>query len=370
MVLHLGLLSWAAVGIVALARHRAGAVTVRGDEENRFAFLVKSLEAFVVAGLLAIAGGLLTAITFGLFNALSIELPNAVQRLFVAGGAGLIAVVAVALVYDPGAAPAEQATDEGLSKLVALLMRLMLPLVVGVLLVYLAFIPFNWREPFENRDVLMIFNAMLFAVVALLMGATPVHGAELGEKGQTWLRRGIIALAVLALLISLYALAAILYRTAADRITPNRLLFIGWDLVNIAILAALLIQQARSGRPGWLRAMHRTFAAGAVLYLAWSLAGLLALPWLFRGDPADAAGLPRLIQEIVYEHAEPILLKCSTSPHVYRLQAGQKRWIRDIPTFEAEGYRWSDVQHVPCDDLRVVPDGETIPPSAGPPPKP
>ena len=370
MVLHLGLLSWAAVGIVALARHRAGADTVRGDEENRFAFLVKSLEAFVVAGLLAIAGGLFTAITFGLFNALGIELPNAVQRLFVAGGAGLIAVVAVALVYDPGAAPAEQAADEGLSKLVALLMRLLLPLAGGVLLVYVAFIPFNWREPFESRDVLLIFNAMLFAVVALLMGATPVHGAELGEKGQTWLRRGIIALAVLALLISLYALAAILYRTAADRITPNRLLFIGWDLVNIAILAALLIQQARSGRPGWLRAMHRTFAAGAVLYLAWSLAGLLALPWLFRGDPADAAGLPRLIQEIVYEHAEPILLKCSTSPHVYRLQAGQKRWIRDIPTFEAEGYRWSDVQHIPCDDLRVVPDGETIPPGAGPPPQP
>ena len=27
----------------------------------------------------------------------------------------------------------------------------------------------------------MIFNAMLFAVVALLMGATPVHKADLGS---------------------------------------------------------------------------------------------------------------------------------------------------------------------------------------------
>jgi hypothetical protein len=107
MVLHLGLLSWAAVGIVALARHRAGAVTVRADSENRFAFLVRSLEAFVVAGLLAIAGGLFFAITSGLFDALGIQLPVVVQRLFVAGGAGLIAVVAVALVYDPEAVPAE-----------------------------------------------------------------------------------------------------------------------------------------------------------------------------------------------------------------------------------------------------------------------
>jgi hypothetical protein len=362
MVLHLALLAWVAVGIVALARRR--------DAQNRFAFLVRSLEAFVVAGLLAIAGGLFTAITFGLFNALGIQLPDAVLRLFVAGGGGLIAVVAVALVYDPAAAPSQQPTDEGLSKLVALLMRLLLPLAVGVLLVYLAFIPFNWREPFENRDVLMIFNAMLFAVVALLVGATPVHGAELGERGQTWLRRGVIALAVLALLVSLYALAAILYRTANDRITPNRLLFIGWNLVNIAILAALLVQQARSGRPRWLPAMHRTFAVGAVLYLAWSVAGLLALPWLFCGDPADVTGLPPSIQGIVFERAEPILLKCATSPHIYLLQGGQKRWIQDIPTFEAEGYRWSDVVYVTCDDLRLVPDGETIPSGVGPPPQP
>jgi hypothetical protein len=362
MVLHLGLMAWAAVGIVALAR--------RGDGENRFAFLVRSLEAGVVAGLLAIAGGLFTAITFGLFNALGIEPPDAVLRLFVAGGGGLIAIVAVALVYDPAAAPSEQASDEGLSKLLPLLMHLLLPLAVGVLLVYLAFIPFNWREPFENRDVLMIFNAMLFAVVALLVGATPVHGAELGMRGQTWLRRGVIALAVLALLISLYALAAILYRTANDRITPNRLVFVGWNLVNIAILAALLVQQARSGRQHWLPAMHRTFAAGAVLYLASSVVGLLALPWLFRGNPADVSSLPPSIQRIVYERAEPILLICAGSPHIYLLRSGEKRWIRDIPTFEAEGYRWSDVQYVTCEDLRLVPDGDTIPPGAGPPPLP
>jgi hypothetical protein len=362
MALHLALLSWAAVGIVALAR--------RGDAKNRFAFLVRSLEAGVVAGLLVIAGVLLTVITFGLFSALGIDLPQVVQRLFGAGGGGLIAVVAVALVYDPRAAPAEQSADEGLTKLVALLMRLLLPLSVVVLLVYLAFIPFNWREPFENRDVLVVFNAMLFAVVALLMGATPVHDGELSEKGQTWLRRGVIALAVLALVISLYALAAIVYRTANDRLTPNRLLFIGWNAVNIAILVMLLVRQARSGRPGWLPAVHRTFAVGAVFYVAWAAAGLLLAPWLFRGDPAGVAGLPRPIQEIVYEHPEPILLKCYESPHVYLLQDGRKLWVRDIPTFEAEGFRWSDVQYIGCADLRLVPDGETIPPGAGPPPQP
>lgn len=363
MVMHLGLLAWAAVGFVALAG---------GDsDENRFAFLAKSMEAIVVAGLLAIAGGLFTAITIGLFNALDIQPPEVVLRLFYAGGAGLIAILAVALVYEPRAAPAEQRFDEGLSRLFSLLMRLLLPLTVAVLLVYLAFIPFNWRGPFENRDVLVIYNAMLFAVVVLLIGATPVRGGELGDKGERWLRRGIIALAVLASIVSVYALAAIVYRTANDRITPNRLLFIGWNLVNIAILAVLLVRQSRAGEARWVPAMHRTFAAGAMLYLAWAVAGLLVAPWLFRGDPAAAAGLPRTIQTILYERPEPILLKCPASPHVYLLERGQKRWVKDINTLTAEGYRWSDVQAVsPCDDLRAVPDGTPIPPDAGAPPVP
>jgi hypothetical protein len=179
-----------------------------------------------------------------------------------------------------------------------------------------------------------------------------------------------MALAALTLLVSFYALAAILYRTANDRLTPNRLLFIGWDAVNIAILVLLLVRQARSGRARWLPAMHRTFAIGALLYVAWSAAGLLVTPWLFRGDPATAAGLPVSIQRILYERPQPILLKCVNSPHIYLLEDGRKRWIRDIPTLEAEGYRWNDVQYVGCDDLRQVPDGETIPPGVGPPPQP
>jgi hypothetical protein len=65
-----------------------------------------------------------------------------------------------------------------------------------------------------------------------------------------------------------------------------------------------------------------------------------------------------------------VLLKCHASPHIYRLEGGMKRWIRDIETFEAEGHIWEDVRFVLCDYLRDLPDGETIPPGSGPPPQP
>ncbi|RME57797.1 MAG: hypothetical protein D6790_12815, partial [Caldilineae bacterium] len=359
--MHLPLLAWASVGIFLLLDNR--------DPAHRFAFLIKSLEVFIMGGLFVIAGGLFTAITFGLFAALGVDPPELVQRLFFAGGGGLIPVLAVAVIYDPHVSPGEQAFDEGLSKLVALLMRVLLPLTLLVLVVYLGFIPFNFRQPFENRDVLITYNGMLFAVMALLVGATPVRPGELPSSVQTWLRRGIVAAAALTLIVSLYALAAIVYRTAIDRPTPNRVTFIGWNLVNIGVLVLLLAGQARAKAADWVLALHRTFSAGALAYIAWTLVVILVLPWVFRVDLTAVEGLPVNVQQLVYEQNQPILLKCRIRPHIYLLEKGQKRWIMDIPTFERRGYRWSDVRFIPCNDLRSIPDGPPIPPDAGPPPR-
>jgi len=362
MVMHLPLLAWAGVGTFLIARHR--------DPTNRFAFLIKSLEVFVVGGLFVIAGGLFTAITISLFAALDVDFPEVMMRLFIAGGLGLISVVAVAVTYNPNVPPAEQPFDEGLSKLVALLMRILLPLTLLVALVYLIFILFNFRAPFDNRDVLIIYNVMLFAVVALLVGATPVSLDGISPRMARWLRWGISAVAALALLVSLYALAAILYRTTLDRLTPNRLTFIGWNVVNIGLLFLVLLFQARAKEGRWLRELYRAFSAGTVAYALWTLVVILALPWLFGGNQEAIEELPVSVQRIIYEETEPILLKCTGSPHIYLLESGEKRWVDNIETFNDRGYVWRDVHHIPCQDLRSVPDGQPIPANAGPPPQP
>jgi hypothetical protein len=72
-----------------------------------------------------------------------------------------------------------------------------------------------------------------------------------------------------------------------------------------------------------------------------------------------------------FEKGRPlhVLLKCEGSPHIYALENGEKRWIKDIATFEAEGYVWEDVKMVACSYLRGLPDGPPIPADAGPPPE-
>ena len=362
MIMHLPLLAWAGVGAFLVAKHR--------DPENRFAFLMKSLEVFIVGGLFAIAGLLFTGITASLFQVLDVQLPDEVLRLFIGGGLGFIVVVAVTVIYNPAVPPAEQAFDEGLSKLVALLMRVLLPLTLLVGFVYLIFIAFNFRAPLENRDVLIIYNIMLFAIVALLVGATPVSLDELSPKMARWLRWSIIAVAALALPVSLYALGAIIYRTSIDRLTPNRLTFIGWNIINIGLLIVLLFLQLRGGEKGWLHELKRAFSIGTMAYVAWTFIVILSLPWLFGIDQGAIEELPVSVQRAIYEYPDPLLLKCYNSPHIYLLEDGQKRWVNTIDTFNNQGFVWRDVHFITCSDLRAVPDGVPIPADAGPPPQP
>lgn len=362
MMMHLPLLAWAGVGGFLIARHR--------DAINRFHFLIKSLEIVGVGGLVFGVLVVFTGITASLFVALDVDFPETVARLFLAGGAGLITVVVPAVLYNPTAMPAEQSFEQGFHKLVSFLMRALLPLTLLVLIVYLIFIPFNFRAPFDNREVLIIYNVMLFAVVALLVGSSWVNPTNLSAFMARWLRRGIIAVAALTLLVGLYALAAILYRTAIDRITPNRFAFIGWNVVNIGLLLLILIWQFRVKGGRWLDALYRAFSAGTVAYAVWTLIVILAIPWLFGINEAEVETLPVSVQRLVYEQPAPILLKCSESPHIYLLDGGEKRWIDTIETFNERGYVWRDVHFIACEDLSSIADGEPIPADAGPPPKP
>ncbi len=137
-------------------------------------------------------------------------------------------------------------------------------------------------RPFENRETLIVYNVMLFAVLGLIVGATPVHEEDVPAALRSWLRRGLVTLAALALLVAIYAMAAVLYRTWSDGITPNRLAVIGWNLVNIALLAQLLYREWRSDASEWLTTVHATVNTGLNWYVVWTVVLMIALPLLFR----------------------------------------------------------------------------------------
>jgi len=274
LIPHLALLSWVSIGICLIG--------VRSSASNRFAFLVKSIEGFVTGGVYLIAGMAFGGITWGMLLALSIQLPEVLMRLMVVGGAGLIPVIAVATIYDPLADPQDQDYRQGLSRFITTLMRLLLPLTLGVLVIYLFVIPFNFLAPFKDRDLLIVYNVMLFGIIGLLVGATPLSLEEVSPKLQRSLRKGIQVVAILAGLVSLYAVSALLYRTVGGGITINRLTMLGWNIINIGLLVLLILRQLIKSEQSWNERIQELFSLGGYAYVAWSLLVVLVMPFIFR----------------------------------------------------------------------------------------
>lgn len=274
MIIQLPLLCWIGIGLATL--------TFRSALDDRFAFLIKSIEVMITAGVYLIFGIAFGVITLGMFSALNLTPPELIIRLIAAGGFGLIPILAVATMYDPHFSPKAQDFSLGLSKFVFTIVRLLLPLTLLVLVIYIFVIPFNFMAPFQNRNLLIIYNVMQFAIIGLLIGATPLKVDDLSQKFQAWLRRGIIVVAILALVISLYALSAVAYRTAMDGLTLNRTTIIGWNVINIVILVVLVVTQLRKGFTGWHERLQAVFGRATTAYLVWSVLLVVLLPLIFR----------------------------------------------------------------------------------------
>ena len=160
-------------------------------------------------------------------------------------------------------------------------MCLLLPLTLLVLVAYLAVIPFRFMQPFRERDVLIVYNVMLFAIMGLFVGATPIATDELPSPQQRALRAVMLAVACLTVLVSLYALAALLFRTLDDRLTVNRLTMIGWNGINLGVLGALIGGQLRRKHIHWVESLQQVFGTATVWYVAWASFLAITIPWFF-----------------------------------------------------------------------------------------
>ncbi len=274
MVIHLPALAFSAVGL-SLVGWRSG-------HSNRFAFLYKSLEVITTGAVFGAAVAAFAVITSGLFQALGINLSEAAIRLLLVGGAGAVPVLAVASAYDPRLDPVKQQVESGLGRLIPTVMWLLLPLSLVVGAIYLLAIPFNFMGPFRSRELLIVYNVLLFAVLALLVGATPVSPDNLPARLSKPLRTGILVLAVMAIVVSVYALSATVYRTLQGVLTPNRLTVIGWNVMNAAILAVMAYRMVRRDAEDWIEAVHSAIGQGAMAYIVWTAFLVLALPLWFR----------------------------------------------------------------------------------------
>lgn len=273
--LHLPFVAWAAIGAAVSVGRPAPA-------RQGYAFLVKSVETVVVGGIYFAAGALFVGLTYGIFAVLGITLPENDLQKVAAWGVGAIPVLAVATIYNPLAAPENQDWSGGISRILGVLARLMLPLALGVLAVYMFwFIPAYFWRPFQEREVLIVYNATILAVLVLITMILSGPDYEHTPRQKAVLRYAVQALVALTLLLNLYALAAIVSRTLSFGLTPNRYAVLGWNCVTLIMLAVLGFRLWRAHPDTWIFAVREALARVSIVAVAWIVWVVIALPLSF-----------------------------------------------------------------------------------------
>lgn len=274
IALHLPFCAWATVGIALCLGHSNPA-------RQGYAYLVKSAETLITGLIYLAAGAVFLALTGSIFAVLGIELPERGALTAAAWMIGAVPVLALVSVYDVSTSPAAQDWTEGLTRILRLLTRFFLPLTLVVLVVYvLWFIPSYFMQAFEERDVLIVYNATILAILVLL--TIVVSGPAEGRPARHWLLRyGVVLLGGLTLVLNVYALAAVIARTLEGGGTPNRCAVLGWNVTTLLMMTVVGIQLWRRQADSWLEVFRTWIARAALLAGGWSLWVLVVLPVWF-----------------------------------------------------------------------------------------
>lgn len=249
--IHLPLLMWFIYGFVY-----AGYDFVNLDK--RISFIRYNGDLAIIYALIAIAGGLLTAITIGLFNSIGLNIDKFYGDYIVITGAAAAPVVAAFL------------TDKFpalVSKTAPVIATIFSPMVLITLIVFLITIMVTGKDPYNDRDFLLIFNIMLLGVMAIIIFSVSETTVI---KSQNFNSVVLLVLSVVTVIVDLVALSAIFYRLREYGLSPNRLAVL---VSNILVLINLVLITADLFRINFkkkdFRALELTVAKYLPVYLIW-----------------------------------------------------------------------------------------------------
>ena len=207
--LHIPILIWWCVGYVFAGK----------EDRKRMEFLRYHGDLVVMTAVIGLAGGLFTALTLNLFQLIGISIEDFYFRYLVLSILPSVPLFATFLVR----------TNASLvSKISPVIARIFTPLVTITLALFLGAVLYTGKDPYNDREFLLVFNGILIGVMALIL-------FSLGEATKTNASRVhqyfLVVLAALAIIDNGIALSAIGYRLFEFGITPNRLAVLGSNAI-------------------------------------------------------------------------------------------------------------------------------------------
>ena len=261
--IHLLLFLWAIFGYAFVGNHVK-------DVRRRLYFLTFNGDLLVMTTIILLAGGLLTAITIGLFELIDLSIAEFYFENIAIWGLAASPIVGAFLV---------QSNPQLVNKVSPIIARVFTPLVIVMLITYLTAVFYTGKDPYNDRDFLIVFNGLLIGVLAIILFSI----SEISRNSERKLGlRLLIILSVLTILINGIALSAIVFRIAEWGITPNRMAVLGSNILilsNILMVTFRLIKSVQVRQD--ISKVGECIASFLIIYAWWIMIVIFLFPFIF-----------------------------------------------------------------------------------------
>lgn len=261
--IHLLLVLWSLLGFAFVGEDRH-------NIEKRLGFLKYNGDLVVMTTLIVIAGFILSAITIGLFSIIGYNIEEFYFKNII------ISVLPAAPILGTYLT---QTNPQLVGKVSPVIAKIFSPLVLFMLTVYLVAMVFSGKDPYNDREFLLLFNALLIGVMAIIFFSVAETSGTTKSNMGIWV---LTLLSVMTIIVNSIALSAILFRIAEWGITPNRMAVLGG---NVLILINLLWVTTRLfrvvSRKASIDEVGKTIACFLPVYFIWTVIVTFVFPLIF-----------------------------------------------------------------------------------------
>ncbi len=239
-------------------------------QAQRLGFLKYNGDLVVITTLIVIAGGILTGITIALFSLIGFQIETFYFENIVVFGLPAAPIVGTYLT---------QTNPQLVGKVSPVIAKIFSPLVLVMLVVYLGAIVYSGKNPYNDREFLLMFNGLLIGVMAIIFFSVAETSGASKSKPEIIV---LFLLSVITILVNGIALSAILFRISTLGITPNRIAVMGGNifiLINLALVSRQLFR-ALSGKAG-IAEVGKVIATYLPVYFIWTIVVTFLFPFLF-----------------------------------------------------------------------------------------
>jgi len=262
--IHLPLLLWAVLGF-----------TFVGGKLNNYQkwleFLRYNGDLVVMTTILLIAGGLMTGITLGLFELIDLSIEEFYFEYIAIWGLAASPIVGTYLV---------RTNPQLVNKVSPVIAKVFTPLLLIMLLIYLFAVIFTGKDPYIDRNFLLIFNMLLIGVMAIILFSIAETSKNSGSKIGAL---ALLGLSIVTIIVNGIALSAIVFRISEWGITPNRLAVLGSNILIITNLLIVSFRQFQAMKDSnKVEKVENSIASFLPVYIVWAILVIFVFPMLFN----------------------------------------------------------------------------------------